>query len=540
MSSRYQFHSRLSNRQRTSLRLRYLGGAVLIASAITFQILLLGNLGDRHLLAVDDNASTVTSYRIDLSHDPGGVFITPPMVRSGTTCQAGSTERCISITVYLNKDAEGLILEQSDGLVASNNTYYVDCIESATLGDPVCLPTHNGKVTITYCAPGTQTCVYKITSVPRLKVQADSTATVGEKIEFKVAGLKPGTVKITSILPGVQGEYDSYLEYLNGQAFFKTSVSMPSQIKWQITGQPFSCSAVERITDTVSVSLYKQLHLNGAVEEYVCAAGGEVIMTAEPVGGKQPYQIKWFDRNNVAIDTGRECMVNVPGVYQVSVKDQSGAELIKSYTVRRAAIPLPQQVQVRGIGHNEAMISWAPVANSSHLIRWRETSESGWEFCRVQDDQPSIKLRSLAAGRTYEVQLMSYANDIRDSSGWSKLYSFSTESPCVQANNLRMKFKNGVAWFYWTPNPYSTRQEIMVKRKNAADWEKKYKLGKSVNSVVIDHLRQDVEYEWVVKSYCPAGDYNGAKEFTLSAVVSTVNDSKSMASADLSLSTTQH
>src|SRR5688500_6096780 len=100
MASRYRLHSRLSQRQRTSLRLRYLGGMTLLASAIGLQVLLLGNLGDSDpLLAQTTEVNGLVAMRADLSSGPEAVYVSPPLVRDGSGCNAGPTERCLSFTV---------------------------------------------------------------------------------------------------------------------------------------------------------------------------------------------------------------------------------------------------------------------------------------------------------------------------------------------------------------------------------------------------------------------------------------------------------
>src|SRR5690349_20913768 len=100
MASRYRLHSRLSQRQRTSLRLRYLGGVTLLASAVGLQVLLLGNLGDNDpLLAQTAEVNGLVSMRADLSASPDAVYVSPPTVRNGSGCNAGPAERCLSFTV---------------------------------------------------------------------------------------------------------------------------------------------------------------------------------------------------------------------------------------------------------------------------------------------------------------------------------------------------------------------------------------------------------------------------------------------------------
>ena len=540
MSSRYRFHTRLSQRQRTSIRLRYMGGAALLASAIGLQVFLLGNLGDAEpVLAANLDENAVPSYKVDLSGNPDGVFVSPPMVRSGNTCNAGPTERCLSFTVLLDRDAEGLVLEQIAGEKPIGPTlYYVDCDKAAQLGESICIPKHNGKVNVSYCAPGTETSVYRIVSVSKVRMKADTAGTVGHPLQLRVAGLDPATVKWTSVFPGTAGSFDKYFtaKQSDGSVTMTPDSIAPDKLKFQISGtHKNACGDDIAYVDTVDVTLYKNLMAAATPNNAVCAKGGVVVLQAKGLGGKAPYTFTWKNAQGTVVGNNAECSVTNAGVYAVEITDAKKTTVKQTVTVSPAKVELPTNIQVKEVKQENALVAWQTTPKAQrYAVRVRAKGSFDWTYRKAEAFEPVVRLKDLQPGQTYEMQVMAYASsNAADSSGWSAVQTFNTDGPCVNANNLRYKIKSGAAWFYWTENPYCTRQELVVKKKGSADWDRKYKLGKTVNSVVVDNLKPGVEYEWAIKSYCPAGNYNGVREFTISDTAPVSLSNSAAASAQL-------
>lgn len=519
MASRYRLHSRLSQRQRTSLRLRYLGGVTLLASAVGLQVLLLGNLGDNDpLLAQTAEVNGLVSMRADLSASPDAIYVSPPTVRNGSGCNAGPTERCLSFTVLLDRDAEGLVFEQIAGDKPTGSTlYYIDCDKAAQIGSSVCIPNHNGKVTISYCAPGNQTGVYRITSIGKVRVDADSTGVIGNPLEFNIAGLDPTTVKWTSVFPGKEGSFDNYLQTAtDGSAKLLPDDKCPEQVRFRVSGMHRSaCGDDIAFVDTLDVKVFSHLIVEATPQNAVCAQGGAVVLNANAAGGKGPYTFTWKDKSGKAICSTPECSVHAAGEYTVEVTDVNRMTTKQTVNVLTANVSLPANLRVVDAKQENAVVEWNAMPQANRFaVRVREAGSPSWTYKRVNGSETNVKLKDLKPGQTYEMQAMAYGSV--DSSGWSATQTFGTEGPCMNANNLRYKIKSGDAWFYWNQNPYCTKQELVIRKKGASDWERTYKFASKVNSVVLDNLKNGVEYEWAIKSYCPAGNYNGVKEFTLS------------------------
>ncbi|HZF99950.1 MAG TPA: fibronectin type III domain-containing protein, partial [Chitinophagales bacterium] len=210
-----------------------------------------------------------------------------------------------------------------------------------------------------------------------------------------------------------------------------------------------------------------------------------------------------------------ECSVNKSGNYTVRITDANKTVTTQSVNVLPANVSLPGNLRIAEAKQENALVEWNPMPQANAFaVRFRESGAATWSYQRATGGDTNVKLKNLKPGQTYELQAMAYG--AVDSSGWSASQTFGTEGPCINANNLRFKIKSGNAWFYWTQNPYCTRQELVIKKKGAGDWERAYKFGAKVNSAVLDNLKNGVEYEWAIRSYCPAGDYNGVKDFTVS------------------------
>jgi len=430
------------------------------------------------------------------------------------------------------------VFEQIAGDKPTGSTlYYIDCDKAAPLGQPVCLPANNGKVTLTYCAAGKQTCVYRISSMGRVRMHADSTGTVGEPLKFNIAGLIPSTIKWTSVYPGKTGAYDGYLQAQSngGSVTMMPDENCPEKMKFEVSGtHKNACGDAVAYVDTIDLTLYSHLAASTTPNNAVCADGGTVVLNTQALGGKAPYNFTWKDEKGKVIGNTAECSVHTPGNYTVQITDAKHSAVTQTVGVLTAKVSLPANVRVDDIKQENASVAWEPMPQASRFaVRCRATGTTNWTYRKADGTVAEAKLKDLQPGQTYELQLMAYGT-ANDSSGWSATQTFSTEGPCMNANNLRYKIRSGDAWFYWTQNPYCTKQELVLKKKGAADWERKYKLGSKVNSVVVDHLKGGVDYEWAIKSYCPSGNYNGVKEFTLSdvAAVSLNGSTGDMASAD--------
>jgi hypothetical protein len=290
----------------------------------------------------------------------------------------------------------------------------------------------------------------------------------------------------------------------------------PERMQFQVRGtHKNACGDAVAYVDTVNVTFYTHLVANATPNNAVCAVGGTVVLNAHAHGGKAPYTFAWKNAAGQTLGSANEIAVNASGNYTVHITDAVKTVATQTVSVSPAKFALPSNIRFENVKQQDVTVEWQPVAQANrYAVRCRAKGTTNWNTRRTDAVDAIVKLKDLQPATTYELQLMAFGN--ADSSGWTAMQTFSTEGPCMDANNLRNKIKNGDAWFYWTQNPYCVRQELVLKAKGARDWERTYKLAAKANSVAVNHLKSGIEYEWAIKSYCPAGGYNGVKDFTIS------------------------
>ncbi|MFN3404694.1 MAG: LamG-like jellyroll fold domain-containing protein [Cytophagaceae bacterium] len=107
------------------------------------------------------NAST-PKFNVDLSAGIYDAWDSPSISRNSTCC--ASAGNCINFIVTLHPGAKGIILEIVSGTMPVGvNVYESACGAAVPIGTPLCL-NGPGPHSITYCKPGTNPNVYRITS----------------------------------------------------------------------------------------------------------------------------------------------------------------------------------------------------------------------------------------------------------------------------------------------------------------------------------------------------------------------------------------
>ncbi|HEY9533466.1 MAG TPA: hypothetical protein VIQ77_02985, partial [Mucilaginibacter sp.] len=224
----------------------------------------------------------------------------------------------------------------SDQLAASD-FYTVNCGPQTPVGTPVCV---NGltNVNIAFCKPGFNKIDYTITASTAVKASNDITLRQGCTGSMSVTGLDAATVSWTSIYPGANGAYDSYLSCPSGCATTNVTpaIGAPPYIDYKVSGTITSCSAFK--TDTVRVYTVTAMTVSvSPTNASICAGtSGNIILTATPAGGSTPYTYLWSTG-----ETTPSITVTSPNTYTVSVTDNTSGcgPVTQNVTVATAPIP---------------------------------------------------------------------------------------------------------------------------------------------------------------------------------------------------------
>jgi hypothetical protein len=518
MSERYRFSQRQGQKVKLSTGIQYATGAICLAVFFGLILFLFSNVGDSEdIIAGNINFNnTVPSYQIDLRGNADGNFVTPPIVRSGGSCNAEPDERCVSFDVYLDENAEGIKLEQITGDKSNKNQlYFLDCDEPTILGKSICVK-KKGKIKLSYCAEGIQSAAYRITSIAKVEINGDTVGRVGGgKMELKTKGLQTSSIHWESIFPGKIGAYNNLLQNSNeANVSLIPTESTPQKIIYKVSGMHISaCGDAFACSDTITLNIYPQIKGEVFPASAICAIGGEVNLYAKAKGGKAPYTYRWKDSNGKSIGNSEACNVQEPGTYQVEIRDalypNSSIE-IKTVDVYPSQNAIPSMINAENVSQCNATISWQALQQSyKYKIRFRKKGTQDWEYHVVLSPKASFKLQSLQPGNKYEYQVMNYASSKNsDTSGWSRAKDFTTKAGCIDASDLKVKVYKNEAVCYWDNNPYSEKQIVILREQGTTDWKQSYTVSNSVNSLRIPQIEEGKNYEWAVKSICKNSDSN--------------------------------
>jgi gliding motility-associated-like protein len=278
---------------------------------------------------------TAVTYNVDLSASIDTSVIIQS-TRSGDCC--GGTN-CIRFNVTMNPACSYVNFTVENPAPPGNAAYYqVNCGPQTSLGTPICV-VGQSFITITFCKPGNDNPIYTITAAGALQGSPDITVREGCTGSLSVNGLTASTINWTSIYPGVQGAYNSFLSCTAGCT--STTVTpqqgAPAYIDYMVSGNRM-CGPV--VSDTIRVYTTPQIATAITPDNITICAGDFTTLTATASGGDAPYNFLWSNGQS-----GQTISVNSGGTYSVAVTDiHNCLPAISTATVIVAPVPTAPSV----------------------------------------------------------------------------------------------------------------------------------------------------------------------------------------------------
>ena len=254
---------------------------------------------------------TAITYNVDFSASVD-TSVVIQSTRDGDCC--GGTN-CIRFDLIINPACSYVNFNVQNPAPPGNAAYYqVNCGPQTSLGTPICVvgQTH---VTITFCKPGNDNPIYTITASGAFQGSGDITVREGCTGSMNVSGLTLGTINWTSIYPGAEGAYNSYLSCVS--ACTSPTVTplqgAPAYIDYKVSGFRL-CGPL--VNDTIRVYTTPQIAVAVSPAALTICAGSTTTLTATASGGDGPYNYVWSTG-----ETGPSITVGTGGVFTVSVTD---------------------------------------------------------------------------------------------------------------------------------------------------------------------------------------------------------------------------
>lgn len=322
---------------------------------------------------------TVPYYECNLSGQPAGSWISnPPVVRKGNCCGTTAPDRCIEFKITLDPSAIAINFNIASGAVPGGAMFYqIDCGPPVAVGEPICL-NGPGPYTLTFCKPGNNLNTYEIVSIPGPSLSPPDTTSQGCSATATAYGLIPSSITWTTIAPGTQGQYNSFLSATSGVSTINvtpTGTTYPPYVDVKVCGTPAAndCLGSSSYCDTVRI--YFNPPINNTVTPnpaVFCSSQGGINLTGAINGGVAPYQAEWTNENNVIVATGTSFYATVPGIYSFIVKDANYPgcpQKVTAVTVSEDLLPVlnagsdkavcaDRPIQLNGTATNTTTYEW--------------------------------------------------------------------------------------------------------------------------------------------------------------------------------------
>lgn len=316
--------------------------------------------------------STVPYFLVNLTGSPAGIWTSPNVSRNDQCCGAPGSDQCISFDVILDTGAVGIQIDMIGADPAGSLYYSINCTGSYPGGTVKCI-SGVGPHRITFCKPGNNKNIYKITSISKPNFPDDQHVRIGCVAPLVTLGIVDNSTVWQSVYPGAPGDYNSYLSCTNcASPNYTPASTAPAYIDYYVCGFPIASNCGYNLTVCDTVRIYNDSELTGSVSPNPATfcnigPGSGVALTATGSGGLPPYSYSWRNSFNVLVGTGSTYFATAAGNYTVEISDALNSSTCPSYyktvTVNVGQLP------VVDAGMDQTVCATSPTVNLSGTVQ---------------------------------------------------------------------------------------------------------------------------------------------------------------------------
>ena len=270
---------------------------------------------------------TVPSYTINLTGSPAGIWSSPNISRNDQCCSAVSPDQCIHFDLTLDPNTAGIQIDMIGADPAGSLFYDINCTGNYPGGQIKCI-SGVGPHQITFCKPGGNKNVYKITSISKPLFPNDDTTRIGCKKKLTTLGIVNNSVTWQSIYPGALGQYNGYLDSANvASPTYSPTAGAPAYVDYKVCGFPIASGCGFSLTVCDTVRIYNYPSLTATVTPNPATfcnigPGSGVTLTGVASGGLPTYSYTWLNSSNTILGSGAAFTATAQGLYKLDVKDR--------------------------------------------------------------------------------------------------------------------------------------------------------------------------------------------------------------------------
>ena len=280
---------------------------------------------------------------VNLSANPDTIWSVTNISRNGLLCGATGSKECIKFDITVSPQTAQIGFNVLNPAPPGGATYQLNCGTPTSLGTRLCV---SGLTTfsITFCKSGNDQPTYTISAgrgystSGNIALRADGSCAG----LMNVQGLQKPSIIWTSIYPGAQGAYNSYLSCTSGCDTTNVipASGAPPYIDYKVCGIVTGCMS-GTVCSTIRVYTYPALNVAiTPVNPVICSGGpSSVTLAATSTGGNPSYTYSWTGPNGFTSNL-QSPTVNAGGIYTVSVSDNTiCSAVIKTVTVIASPTP---------------------------------------------------------------------------------------------------------------------------------------------------------------------------------------------------------
>ena len=189
----------------------------------------------------------VPSFTVNLSSSSASNWVSPDTSRQGNCCGLSNSDLCVHFNLTLNPNAAGVQIDMIGADPPGSLTYSFSCTAPGYPGGTVKCISGVGPHDITFCKPGKNKNIYKITSISKPLFPIDDTVRIGCRKKLVTLGIVNNSSSWTAInsssgsSPGQLAIYNSYLDSLHAASpTYSPAANAPSWIVYQVCGFPIA------------------------------------------------------------------------------------------------------------------------------------------------------------------------------------------------------------------------------------------------------------------------------------------------------------
>lgn len=258
----------------------------------TFCFLVTTQLWCNHNLFAQACTGGTPVVNINLTASKDSIWTSGSITRAGSCC---SDNNCVEFNVTISPNSNGIKLDIISGAIPGGAlAYTIGCGTPQQFGQAVCL-TGVGPHRITFCKPGNNANVYRITAIPKPNITGTLISSVACGVYLKAGGYVVNSGLVWNSVPNnaTNNGFLSCTSNCDSVRITPTSVTYPITLKYRVCGTVMGGCVNTTSCDTASVTIVDNPKVTLPDSVKICFGSPSTLVSSSISGGLSPYSYTW-------------------------------------------------------------------------------------------------------------------------------------------------------------------------------------------------------------------------------------------------------